>query len=285
MHPETLETIREALASGDAIPYLGPGVLRLVEDCPVPATAEDLVKRLVAKASVPHKLLKNLTGAAQFLENFKHRRTVVAGMTEAFRSEVPPTALHRHIASLPLPLVVHAWYDDLPRKALEGRAGWVQIQGVSQSEHFGEWTRRFGPDGSRIAEGQEGSAESMRGSILYEPMGSVSPAANYLVSDSDYVEVLTEIDIQTPVPAAIQEIRRGRHFLFLGCRFNTQLERIFAHQVSKRSSDLHWAVLPETPTRNENRFLEEHGIERLDLPLAEFAEALLEPQTRLALAS
>jgi len=68
-------------------------------------------------------------------------------------------------------------------------------------------------------------------------------------------------------------------------RFNTQLERIFAHQVSKRSSDVHWAVLPEPPSRNEKRFLEEHGIERLDLPLAEFAEALLEPQTRLALAS
>ncbi|HXP89685.1 MAG TPA: SIR2 family protein [Fibrobacteria bacterium] len=282
MDPDILETIREALASGDAIPYLGPGVLRLVEDCPVPATAEDLVKRLVTKASVPHKLLKNLTGAAQFLENFKHRRTVVAGMTEAFRSEVRPSPLHGYLASLPLPLIVHAWYDDLPRKALEGRADWVQIQGVSQAEHFGEWTHRFGPDGARIVDGM---SESSRKTILYEPMGSVSPAANYLVSDSDYVEVLTEIDIQTPVPASIQEIRRGRHFLFLGCRFNTQLERIFAHQVSKRSSDAHWAVLPETPTRNENRFMDEHGIERLDLSLAEFAKALLEPQTRLALAS
>jgi hypothetical protein len=28
----------------------------------------------------------------------------------------------------------------------------------------------------------------------------VRPAANFLVSDSDYVEVLTEIDIQTPIP-------------------------------------------------------------------------------------
>jgi hypothetical protein len=285
MDPETLETIREALASGDAIPYLGPGVLRLVENCPVPATAEDLVQRLVAKASVPHKLLKNLTGAAQFLENFKHRRTVAAGMTEAFRSEVRPSALHRYLAALPLPLVVHAWYDDLPRKALAGRSDWVQIQGVSQAEHFGEWTHRFGPDGSRLAQAADAPAAPGSDTILYEPMGSVSPAANYLVSDSDYVEVLTEIDIQTPVPAAIQEIRRGRSFLFLGCRFNTQLERIFAHQVSKRSSDVHWAVLPEPPTRNEKRFLEEHGIERLDLRLAEFAEALLEPQIRLALAS
>jgi hypothetical protein len=285
MDPDTLDSIREALSEGRAIPYLGPGVLRLAENCPVPSTAEDLVKRLVAKASVPHKLLKNLTGAAQFLENFKHRRTVAAGMTEAFQSAVDPTALHEHLASLSLPLIVHAWYDDLPRKALAGRTDWGCIQGVSQAEHFGEWTHWFGPDGARLPEGADSPAAAGWKTILYEPIGSVAPAANYLVSDSDYVEVLTEIDIQTPIPTRIHEIRKGRHFLFLGCRFNTQLERIFAHQISKRSSDRHWAVLPEPPTRNEIRFMEEHGIERIDAPLDEFAAELMSPQTSLALAS
>jgi hypothetical protein len=46
---------------------------------------------------------------------------------------------------------------------------------------------------------------------------------NFLVSDSDYVEVLTEIDIQTPIPAVVQQRRTGRNFLFLGCRFSNQL--------------------------------------------------------------
>ncbi len=84
------------------------------------------------------------------------------------------------------------------------------------------------------------------------------------------MEVLTEIDIQTPIPEAVQNIRTGRHFLFLGCRFSTQLERIFAQQIIKRSSDRHWAVLPEEPTRNEARFLSLHGIERIAVPLAAF---------------
>jgi hypothetical protein len=285
MDPDTLETIREALSEGRAIPFLGPGVLRLVENCPLPSTAEDLVRKLVAKASVPHKLLKNLTGAAQFLENFKHRRTVAAAMTEAFQSAVPPTALHEYLASLSLPLIVHAWYDDLPRKALAGQADWGVVQGVSQAEHFGEWTHWFGPDGARLPEGADSPAASRWRTILYEPIGSVAPATNYLVSDSDYVEVLTEIDIQTPIPSRIHEIRKGRNFLYLGCRFNTQLERIFAHQISKRSSDKHWAVLPEPPTRNETRFLEEHGIERIDASLDEFAAELMSGQTSLALAS
>jgi hypothetical protein len=39
----------------------------------------------------------------------------------------------------------------------------------------------------------------------------------------------------------------------------------------KRSSDRHWAVLPEEPTRNEARFMEQYNIERIAMPLAEFA--------------
>ena len=42
----------------------------------------------------------------------------------------------------------------------------------------------------------------------------------------------------------------------------------------KRSSDTHWAVLPDSLTRMEERFLQEQGITRIDMPLADFAEAL-----------
>ena len=92
------------------------------------------------------------------------------------------------------------------------------------------------------------------------------------------MEVLTEIDIQTPIPEAVQNIRKGRSFLFLGCRFSTQIERAFPQQIMKRSSDRHWAVLPEEPTRNEAKFMALHNIARIAMPLAEFA-ALLADQT------
>lgn len=270
---EVVETIRQRLLSGDAIPYLGPNVLQLAgENCPLPSSPKVLVDRLTAKASVPHKIRKNLTAAAQFIENFKHRNTVKAAMTEAFSAPVQPTALHHYLASSSaLPLIVHAWYDDLPQRALARAKGWGMVQGVSQAEHFGDWTHYFRGETGERADAAEAEAWTP---LLYQPLGSVAPAANYLVSDSDFVEVLTEIDIQTPIPESVQNIRKGRHFLFLGCRFSTQLERIFAQQIIKRSSDLHWAVLPEAPERNEARFLQQYNIERIDMPLAEFAALL-----------
>jgi len=268
--------IRAALERGVAVPYLGPGVLSLAGDaCALPASPLELVARLTAKTAVPHKIRTNLTAAAQFIENFKHRKTVSAAMTAAFAGPGEPTALHAYLAALPaLPLIVHAWYDDLPQRALAAREDWGVVQGVSQAEHFGTWVHYFAPDGTPVT-----ADRARRRTLLYQPFGSVSPAANYLVSDSDFVEVLTEIDIQTPIPEPVIALRTGRHFVFLGCRFATQLDRIFAHQIMKRSSSAHWAVFAGEPTRNEARFMAGHGIEHVDLSLHEFLVAMSDGDT------
>jgi len=274
MSTAVFESIAQAFAEGKAIPYLGPGVLALDESSSqLPGSPLALVGRLTAKSSVPHKIKKNLGAAAQFIENFKHRRTVTETMTEAFSSDAQPTVLHTQLMKMPaLPLVVNAWYDDLSQKALRARSSWGMVQGVSQQEHFGNWVHYFNADGTHAGVESTGYSAEWK-TLLYQPLGSVWPAHNYLVSDSDFVEVLTEIDIQTPIPEPVQEIRKKRNFLFLGCRFSTQLERLFARQIMKRSSDKHWAVLPDEPTRNEAHFLEQFNVERIPMSLTDFVPA------------
>lgn len=273
MH-EVITDIARQLESGSVVPYLGPEMLSLCADVPVPATPLALAGFMTAKVSVPHKIRQRLTQAAQFIENFKHRKSVVQLMDEAFAQAPEPSALHRALAASAAPLWVDTWYDDtFPRALSQARpgGGWLQSQGLSQSEHFGQWTGTYAADGSP----HEGPMPA-GAALLYKPLGGHAPASNYLVSDSDYVEVLTEIDIQTPIPAEVQARRSGRHFLFLGCRFDDQLTRSFARQIMKRSSDHHWAVLAGEPTRMEARFLEEQGITRIPLPLADFATALVD---------
>ena len=279
MNKPAMESIAARLQGGHVIPYLGPGVLSLsVSGNPLPGSHGALAICLTAKTSVPHKIRTNLTAAAQFIENFKHRRTVCNSMTEAFCGEAEPTALHRMLATMPaMPLIVHAWYDDLPQKALRAHSSWGMVQGVSQAEHYGNWVHYFHADGSRAEAESTGKPRGWK-TMLYQPFGSVWPARNYLVSDSDFVEVLTEIDIQTPIPESVQQLRRDRSFLFLGCRFSTQMERMFARQIMKRSSEKHWAVLPEEPTRNEARFLTQYNVERLAMPLEDFVSAFEKKQ-------
>jgi hypothetical protein len=271
MNASLTAEISEGLETGQVIPYLGPAVLELGGGASVPSSPEALAERLTAKVAVPHKIRKNLTAAAQFIENFKHRKTLVGLLTEAFPTGLEPDPLHRFLAGLLLPLIVEAWYDDAMAKALQERNDWGQVQGVSRAEHAGAWVHYFRADGSRAAE----IDATQWATVLYKPLGSIAPARNFIVSDSDYVEVLTEIDIQTPIPEVVQQLRTGRRFLFLGCRFRNQLERSFARQIMKRSSDRHWAVLDGELTRNEARFLEEQSITRVDLPLSRLVEQIL----------
>jgi hypothetical protein len=269
---DLIQTIARSLDAGAVIPYLGPDMLSLCSDVKVPGTPLALAEMMTAKVSVPHKIRKRLTQAAQFIENFKHRKSVVHLMNEAFAAETHPSPLHLALAGSGAGLWVDTWYDDTFASALSQVPGsWLQVQGLSQSEHFGQWTGAYAADGTVIAE-----LAAEPGRMLYKPIGSHGPAGNFLVSDSDYVEVLTEIDIQTPIPAAVQAWRTGRNFLFLGCRFDDQLTRTFARQIMKRSSDQHWAVLPNEPTRMEARFLAKQNITRIDMTLAQFSSALIE---------
>jgi SIR2-like domain len=260
------------LMGGTLAPYLGPGMLSLCSGPVPPADPLALAAVLTAQVSVPGKIKNRLTAAAQFIENFKHRQTLVKAMRQAYAVPAQPSALHLGLAHLRLPLIVDVWYDDTQRLALQAashRVDWAEVQGLAQSEHFGTWT------GWYDAAGQAQLDPIPAPTLLYKPWGGHAPAGNFLVSDSDFVEVLTEIDIQTPIPLQVQQRRSQLGFVFLGCRFNDQLPRAFARQILKRSAGPHYAVLPDEPTRMEARFLAEQGITRIALPLASVAEQLL----------
>ena len=266
-----INEILAGLEAGTVIPYLGSGIWAAAATPPAhPADPAQLVAKLTERVTVSHKLRKNLTGAAQYIENFKHRKTLAGLMNTAFVDKARPSELHEFIASLhALPLIVDAWYDDAMQQALAQHPNWGQVQGVSQAEHHGEWVRYYTAQGEQA----DAAAAQQWQTLLYRPLGSSSPAQNYIVSDSDYVEILTEIDIQTPIPEIVQQRRAGRNFLFLGCRFAYQLDRIFARQIIKRSSDRHYALIEGELTKNEKKFLEELNIIRLDMPLEKFIAA------------
>jgi hypothetical protein len=262
-----LAAVKKQLAGGHVIPYLGPELFA-GSDAPIPTTPEALALALHAKAPVSGRIRGNLWAAAQFIESRRHRKTLTALMTGIFRAPIAPTVLHHGLARQRLPLIVDTWYDGAMRAALleSGRTDWGEIQGVTRAGEFREiWTRAYDASGAQV----DMAAAAGWTTILYKPHGAITPAANFLVSDSDYVEVLTEIDIQTPIPDVVKERRRNCAFLFIGARFHDQMLRIFARQITKRSAGGHLAIAERVLlTRNEARFLDETGIGLIDSPLA-----------------
>lgn len=266
--------LANALRAGAVIPVLGPSVLEDTRPA-FPTTPEALAEFFSTKVAMPRRAKGNCWASAQHIESFKLRATVTAFMAEAFAAPAEPTALHRYLASLPLPMIVDVWYDSTMRNALSARSDWGEVQGISRAG-IGEdrWYRFYDASGS---ESDRVAAEQWT-TLLYKPHGGIAPARNFLISDADYVEVLTEIDIQTPIPDIVKDRRQGRSFLFLGCRFNDQLLRTYARQVTKPSTDRHFALVdPERLTRNELKFFHTYGITPLALSLQRTVEILMSP--------
>jgi hypothetical protein len=268
-----LAKVVRQLGAGRIVPYLGPGLAALSKPS-VPMTPEALAAFFGTKVALPRRAKGNAWASAQHIESMKHRSTVSALMTEAFGPPVAPTALHRHLASLRLPMVVDTWYDGAMRSALGQRDDWGEVQGITRAG-IGEdrWYRFYDAAG---AEAARSNAETWT-TLLYKPHGSVAPARNFLISDADYVEVLTEIDIQTPIPDVVKDRRTERSFLFIGYRFHDQLLRSYARQITKRSAAPHYALIePDALTKNERRFIMTQGIIPIALPLSRATEILLD---------
>lgn len=263
------------MAAGELIPFLGPGVLALSQGVKVPVTAEALAMELHARVPVGAKLRGNMWGTAQYIEQRRHRKTLVSFMSDIFKTPVTPGALHRWLAGKSLPLIVDCWYDAALQRAFKevGRTDFIEVQGVTRAlEQRDVWTKFYDAAGTEITPEAAITAET----LIYKPHGSVAPASNFIIADSDYVEVLTEIDIQTPIPDLVKQRRTGKGFVFFGCRFDDQVLRTYARQIMKRSGGPRYVILDFVPTRMEERFFAEQGIEPLLGTLEAAVSAIVE---------
>jgi len=271
-YENSFAAIGDALKAGNLVPYLGPNIFDLYgESCAIPRSSEELVNAICAKVAAPGRIRRELSRVAQYVESNKHRQTLDRILQETFNHDLPATALHQWLVSQDkIALIVDAWYDKSCAQAFQSRKDWGEIQGISHPQSNGQWVQFFDADQKEVS---AETADSWK-TVLYKPNGSVSPVGNFLISDSDFVEMLTEIDIQTPIPDIVQTRRTGKNFLYIGCRFDAELKRTFARQISKRSSDQHWAILPDEPTAKEQRFLETYNITPLFMTMEEAVNAL-----------
>lgn len=284
--------VADALKAGVMVPFLGPGVFP-AEAAGIPLTPEAVAAELNKRHPSPGRIRNNMWGVAQFIEQRRHRKTLAAFMMDIFKADIAPTALHIALAGLKLPMIVDSWYDGAMRAALvaveksssdafssrepeatslENAMSWGEIHGITRAvERDAQWYKAYTSAGEPCP---MEAAESWE-TLLYKPHGSIKPNGQVLVADSDYVEVLTEIDIQTPIPDIVKERRAARGFVFIGCRFHDQMLRTYARQIIKRAGEGHVAFVgTESLTNNELKFFEAEGITPIALEASALAALL-----------
>lgn len=276
MAQPSLEKIFDDITAGSLVPYLGPGALYDVVEtstgAAMPADSDSLILAMNGGKPMAPKLMYEFPRAAMNLELKKGRSFVTRFLTELYSGKQWTTGVvHQWLAGLKLPYVVDT-NRDLSLQNLYADKPHNLIQGVSRIGGTEYRFKLFHWDGERYSEVTQEEADPSL-PILFKPMGSPNPEPNYVASDADYVDYITELMGGFAIPSFVKTMRMGKRYLFLGLRMTRDTERmVLSDVIYGAPSPKGYAVIPE-PTDKEIKFCERMDIEILRMPLNDFVAA------------
>lgn len=265
-----LDKLTELLSSGGLVPYLGPGALDgVVEDgteAPIPAKSDSLILAMNDGKPMAPRLMYEFPRAAMNLENKRGRKFIERFLdTTYLQRKWSVSPLHQRLADLNLPYIIDINRDTQLQDLYKDRAhtlivGVARIVGSSYRFRIYQFNLDSGAY-SEIA--QEDVDASLP--VLFKPMGSPVPEANYIASDADYVDYITELMGGFAIPSFLKTYRQNKQYLFLGLRMQRDTERMVMSDIVYGAPDscTGWAFLTE-PSEKEVRYCRKKRIEILE---------------------
>ncbi len=271
-----LKTIVEQLKAGTLVPYLGAGALRgsQHEDQPIPADSNSLILAMNNGKPMAPKLMYEFPRAAMNQELKKGRNFLTQFLVKLYKDTPWSLApLHAQLSRLKLPYIVDVNRDT----QLQTHSGdHTLICGLSRVMGT---DYRFKLFEQRNGEYREVSLETVDRTlpILFKPLGTPIPEANFIASDADFVDYITELMGGFAIPSFLKDYRKGKQYLFIGMRFSRDTERMVMSDIiyDANPEGAGYALIAE-PSLKELKFCKRMNI---DIIRADVADLLTELET------
>lgn len=259
--------IIDGIKSGQVIPYLGPGALKGATNKAtgeaIPADSDSLIYAMNDGKPMAPKLMYEFARAAMNQELKRGRSYVTKFLSKLYGENAWTRApLHDHIADLKPHYVIDInrdtqlqdSYQDIPHTLIVGLS---RIAGTDYRFKIYQY------EGSTYNEVEQEQVDSSL-PILFKPMGTPTPEANYVASDADYVDYITELMGGFAIPSFLKEYRKNKQYVFLGMHMKRDTERMVLSDITYGAdTPKGWALIPE-PTAKERRFCERQNIIVID---------------------
>ncbi|QTR47658.1 SIR2 family protein [Thiothrix litoralis] len=261
----TLQTLLAGVANNTIVPYLGAGALQGSVDklsgVAIPADSDSLILAMNGGKPMSQRLMWEFPRAAMDVELKRGRKAVHNFLEDTYgKRKWTRAPLHDWLASIEPHYVIDTnrdtqlqdTYADQPHTLIRGTA---RISGTNYRFVLNEYV---GSGGYREITQEEVNPALP---ILFKPMGSPRPDANYIASDADYVDYITELMGGFAIPDFLKEYRKGKQYLFIGMRLQRDTDRMVMSDITYASAEPKgWALIPQ-PTDKEVRFCARQGIE------------------------
>ncbi len=261
------QEILQGLHSNRVVPYLGPGVLadsrsKLTGE-PIPANSESLILAMNNGKPMAPKLMYEFPRAAMNQELKRGRNYVSQFLIKTYRdSKWTRAAVHDWLASFKPAYVIdvnrdtqlQASYAETPHVLIVGLA---RIAGTDYRFRIYHYT-----DGAYQEVAQEAVDTSLP--ILFKPMGTPLPQPNFIASDADYVDYITELMGGFAIPSFLKDYRKDKQYLLMGLPLNRDSERMVMADIVYGGAEQKGWFLSKNPTDKEKRFANRMGFELID---------------------
>lgn len=256
--------IIEGIRSGSVVPYLGPGVLNGVVETdtgtPIPADSDSLILAMTGGQPMAPRLMYEFPRAAMHMENKKGRKFLDTFLENTYlRKKWKESEFHQWLSNLNSPYIVDT-NRDIQLQTFYQQRPHTLIVGVAR---IAAHPYRF--DVYQWENGEykviEAEAMDMSLPILFKPLGSPVPKPNFIASDADFVDYITELMGGFAIPSPLKTHRKQKHYLFLGMRFTRDTERMVMSDITyDAESQTGWAFIPDA-TEKEKRYLSKRGVQ------------------------
>jgi hypothetical protein len=270
------DTIFSGLSDGTVVPYLGPGALNGVIDPAsgraIPADSDSLILAMNNGQPMAPKLMYEFPRAAMNVELKRGRKAVNKFLDATYRdTQWSTSALHAWLAQQKLPYIVDANRDTQLQKQYAATPHTL-IVGIARMAGTGFRFRLFQYDGSSYSAIEQEAVDSSL-PVLFKPLGTPLPESNYIASDADFVDYITELMGGFAIPSFVKRSRQNKRYLLLGLRLNRDTDRmVFSDVIFGADKPAGWALIPH-PTDKEKRYLDRLNVEIVNADVADFLTA------------
>ncbi|NOT10325.1 MAG: SIR2 family protein [Methylococcaceae bacterium] len=268
--------ILTGLYENRVIPYLGPGVL--FDACnkhtgaAMPADSHSLILAMNNGNPMAPKLMYEFPRAAMNLELKRGRTFISQFLTKLYgETEWTRARFHDWLTEWKPAYVIDTNRDTQLQNSYVNKQHTL-IVGLARiaASHFRFKLYQY--DGSNYFEITQEQVDAGL-PILFKPMGTPKPEANYIASDADYVDYITELMGGFAIPDFLKEYRKNKQYLLIGLPLNRDSERMVMSDIIYGAAERKGWVLNKNPTNKEQRFCKKMGLEILDAGVEELLDA------------
>ena len=275
------ESILAGISDGSVVPYLGPGALNGVTDQAghaIPADSDSLILAMNNGQPMAPKLMFEFPRAAMNIELKRGRSALNKFLDATYRdTQWNTAALHEWLAQSRLPYIIDT-NRDTQLQIQYAKTPHTLITGTARIASKEYRYRLFHYNGTGYSAIEQEAVDTTL-PILFKPLGTPLPETNYIASDADFVDYITELMGGFAIPSFVKRMRQNKRYLMLGLRFNRDTERmVFSEIIFGADNPAGWALIPH-PTDKEKRFLARFNIEIINADVPEFLMAARERNT------